>query len=292
MTTNEDNSQPAGNDYELASELENTQQVITGEESPEHNDDQQPVEQKPKKMGGYQRRIYNLQNENAELRKMLAGLQQGDKVQAPQQPVGTNKVQQSTNDDPEPKPEDYSDVFAYLKDQASWAARQESRQFREQFTSEQQKAVLEAEYEERQASFNEKVEADILSSVPDFWERAAELYQNGLVTPALENAILESDVGHMVSLYLMAHPQELQTLVGASEGQVYRAVALIESQLKNGLQSNAAGRQAVNNPQLTNRTTQANRPIRPVRAQAKTQMKSPDEMTMEEFRQWREGGNN
>lgn len=301
MTDTTNNSQTEQNDYVLASELEaNSQETVdttaTEPKKPEPKLDQPEQQPEKKKMGGYQRRIHNLQKE-VEHWKSLAAQQQPVQQPTQQQPVQqpqTKAGSQQSGSDPEPQPQDYDDVFKFMADHNRWAARQAVNEFKTQQQTEQQEAAANQEYEEKQLAFNEKAEA-ILEHVPDFWERAEQLYHAGLVTPHLENAILDSDMGPMVSLYLMANPQELQMITTMNEGQTYRAVTLIENHLKSGAGNMAqrptpAAGQRVPNQQPVKRTTQAPAPIKPIRAQAQTQETDPDKMSMEEFRKWREAG--
>lgn len=123
----------------------------------------------------------------------------------------------------------------------------------------------------------------ILEKVPDFYERAAALYQQGLVTPAMESAILDSPVGEMVTLYFMAKPEELAKLAQASEAQVYRTVALVEAHL---LQGQAGQQQAQQG--TVKRTTTAAAPITPVKPSANTQASIRDDVPYEDWVKLRE----
>lgn len=265
-------------DYVLASESgENateTEQDKAAKPAEENTNDEQS--EKPRKQGGYQRKIFNLTNENALLRQQLAEYQQ-QKAQVNQPQA---KTQPQTGASDEPQMEDYESVLDYLKAHNEWMhdRKYETRQKEQEAAAKQQKD--QQEYETKQTAFDERIEQDILKSVPDFYDRAQALYDQGLITPAMENAVLDSPIGHMVSLYYMAHPQELEALAGMTEAQTYRAVALVESKL---LQSSAPAQQNVNR-----RPTAATPPISPVKPSASTQVSIRDELPYEEWVKVRE----
>lgn len=275
MTTeNDSNNQELQDDYELASnELE--ADAPEPKKQPEPKEPPKTEDPKPKKMGGYQRRIHNLSQENtsltqrnAELEQELARMRGGD----------TPKIQPKPKQqaDGEPNPEDYDDVFEFLKDSNKWAAEQAIKNYK----SEQETHAVNAEYEEKQASFNDRVESTILQTVPDFYERAAALYQAGLVTETMEQALLDSPIGEIISLYYMAHQDELVELAQMTPYQQMSAIAKTEAKLQSAQQSRA-------NPQP--RRTAAPPPVNPVKKTARTQVSlSDEEMSYEDWKKLRE----
>lgn len=272
-------------DYVLASEQEAGAPAGGEQEQARENAEKDPnteqPDQKPKKMGGYQRRIHHLSNENAVLRQQLMEFQQQQQAaggKRPEQNAAVAKAQ-----DGEPNVDDFENVLDYLKAHNQWSSEQALKAFKteQETTAKQQQA--QAEYQTKQDSFNERVEG-LLDHVPDYFERAAALYQQGLITPSIESAILDSPVGEMVTLYFMANPNELAQLAQGTEAQAYRAVALIEAHL---LQGQGQQQQQVQQGAVK-RTTTAAAPITPVKPSANTQASIRDDMPYEEWVKLRE----
>lgn len=271
-------------DYVLASEQEAGGDAEAGDqeqarENAQKDTNTEQTDQKPKKMGGYQRRIHHLSNENAILRQQLMEFQQQQQNSAVKRPENNAAVAKAQ--DGEPDIDNFENVLDYLKAHNQWSSEQALKSFKteQENTAKQQQAH--AEYETKQSSFNERVEG-ILESVPDYFERAAALYQQGLITPPIESAILDSPVGEMVTLYFMANPNELASLAQATDAQAYRAIALIEAQLLQGQGRQQAPQGAVK------RTTAATAPITPVKPSATTQASIRDDMPYEEWVKLRE----
>lgn len=259
------------NDYVTYSETdidaskEEDQQVENPKEeaeAPEAGQDSDNEEQKPKKPTGYQRKIYNQQQEIAALQQKIAELEGKLNPQPAKQ----------VESDGEPNAADYENAMDYMRDLAKWQAQNSLAQYKLEAQAQAEQAKQIAEYEAKQNDFNARV-AKIMETVPDFYERAQSLYDQGLVTPEVENAVLDSPVGEMVSLYFMAHPQELANLSGMTAPQVYREVALIEAKLLAGNGSQ----------QVAKRQTNAAEPINPVRAPATTQKSISDDIPYEEW---------
>lgn len=270
-------------DYVLASEQEagGDAGADDGEQARENaqkDPNTEQADQKPKKMGGYQRRILNLSNENQLLRQQLQEMQQGrPAAQRPEQNAAVAKAK-----DGEPQIDDYENVLDFVKDHVKWSSNEALKAFKseQETTAKQQQA--QAEYETKQNSFNDRVEG-LLEKVPDYYERAAALYQQGLITPAIESAILDSPVGEMVTLYFMANPNELAALAQAPEAHAYRAIALVEAHLLQGQNRQPQAPQGT-----VKRTTTAAAPISPVKPSANTQASVRDDLPYEEWKKVRE----
>jgi len=263
-------------DYVLASEQEAAEQKpveTAGEPEKTDTEESQP---KPKKLGGYQRRIQNLSAENMRMAQELEQLRAAQNPQKVQQPEKTPAAAQAKADG-EPDMNDFENVLDYLKAHQKWESAEAIKAFKETETKTAQEQKAAVEFEEKQAAFDERVES-IIDKVPDFYERARALYQQGLVTPAVESAVIDSPVGEMVTLYFMAHPHELEALHGKSEAQVYRAVALIEAKLV-GVQQPVVGKQ-----------TRAAAPINPVKSTQGTQKTLADDLPYDEWKKLRNDG--
>ena len=169
-------------DYVLASEQEaggdaGADDQERARENAEKDPNTEQPDQKPKKMGGYQRQIQRLNQQNMELMQRLAAY---EKPAQQAQNEAQNKPAVAKAQDGEPSIDDYENVLDYLKDHNKWSSEQALKAFKaeQETTAKQQEA--QAEYETKQTSFNERVEG-LLEKVPDYYERAAALYQQGFI---------------------------------------------------------------------------------------------------------------
>lgn len=279
MTEQNNGGSPAvesKDDYVLASEQEAAEQEPAQDAGKPEQTDTQDDQPKPKKLGGYQRRIQNQQSEIMQLRQQIEQLQAAQNSQA-QKPADKPAAAQ-VKADGEPDMNDFENVLDYLKAHQKWESAQAIKSFKDNETKAAQEQKAAQEFQEKQASFDERVET-IIEKVPDFYERAADLYRQGLVTAEMERAVLDSPVGEMVTLYYMAHPHELQELVGKSEAQVYRAVALVEAKLV-----------GVQQPASVGKPTRAAAPINPVKSSQGMQKSLTDDLPYDEWKKLRNEG--
>lgn len=181
---------------------------------------------KPKKKGGFQRRIDKLNSRAAAekaradaLEARLAELEKAGKSKRDPEPKAAAA-------EGEPQPEDFDTHAAYVKAQARWEAKQllkEERQEAEKirFESDQQK-VLKA-HAERVKSFSEKTEdfADVLESVDDI-----------PVSAAVREVILESEHGPALMYELAKNRDEYARICELSDRAAARELGKIEAKIE------------------------------------------------------------
>lgn len=248
----------------------------TGEQPGEESSKSVPK----KKPGGFQKKIDRLNNTNAELLARIAALE-GNKVEKPIDPKAEKKAKAPAEVDPNaPKIEDYENAIDFLTAHNEYTAEKAVKNYEKSKTEAATKEAAEKIYSEKQDKFDEQLEP-LLQVEPKFVERAAELYKAGMVTPQLEDAILDSPIGPQITLHLMNNPEELKIIKGMSREHTYRAIALLEASL---------GTPGVKQqPIAAVKQTNAAPPIKPIGKQASTAAKRPEDMDQEEYEAWRFG---
>lgn len=166
-----------------------------------------------------QRRIDRLTREKYQLRARLEELERRVSEPAPKaaEPQGAPKLEQF---------ESFDD---YVSAKAEWVAEQKFRTL----TESQQREAREQQAQRQQAevsqSWQQRIES-ARSSVPDYDEiiESADV----VLSPAMGQAIVESEQGPMVALYLARHPDEAEKLASLSPTAVARAIGRIEAKLE------------------------------------------------------------
>jgi hypothetical protein len=180
----------------------------------------------------------------------------------------------NANPDKEPQVTDYPDVLDYLKAHQKWEAQEAIKQFQENQKKEAETKASETEKAKKVDAYNERLKP-VLEQIPDLPDRVTELAEQGLITPQLENAVLDSPMGELLTVYFLQNPQELVSMRGLNEAQTYRQVALVEAKLQG----------QISQPVAASKKTNAAAPINPIGKKSTTATKSPDEMSQEEFYQ-------
>ncbi len=184
----------------------------TEEEEGEGEEEEKPEEEdaaKPKKLGGWQRKIDKLQkaleHQTRQSELMAQRNQELDyylRRQNGQQPP----QQQQQQGDPEPRQDAYESYEKYIKDQIRWEMRQEIAQHNAAYqrqVQEQQKYEIEQGWAQRAGQFR--------AQNPDF---DAVMSQTGHInfSSALLDAIKQDDMGPQLAYELARNPELLQKL--------------------------------------------------------------------------------
>ena len=202
--------------------------------------------------------------EAAQLRSQLDAMRQRPATpEAPQATPPSGYAQDAAEQ--EPRAEHYSDYASFVSDQARWAARQEFRalQAREQ----QQWATQQAEraMQTRASTFADRLDkatetdpellADIAPEVLSL-RPAMSLRQGEQPTgaTAIADALLESDVPHMLMRHLSDHPDDLRRITALHPMLAMREIGRIEARLDT----------ASSGPVPAPSVSQAKPPIQPV----------------------------
>lgn len=267
---------PAATDPVVDPEVESdAEEPGTADETTEQDQDG-----KPKKQGGFQKRISKLTSDRDALiaeRDQLKAQLAGSTAAKPNEPTPTpaaaapapNAAPQFV--DAEPQLEDFETIAEYTKALLKW---------------DRSKASFEVQQQEAQ-----RRQADATKAVVDTWnQKATETkarhtdYDAALasvkdiaIPPAMQHALLESEYGPEIAYHLAKHPEELQRIATLTPLAAARAIGKIEAALD------------VDAPQTATRVSNAPRPIRPVGGRAVVTTPNLNrEMSLAEYRAERE----
>ena len=200
---------------------ENVEQVEQNAESTAAESQQTEAEQKPK-YDPVQRRINNLTREKYQLRAELEQLRkQVAEVSQPRQPTQAQGA---------PKLEQFQSFDEYVAAVSEWKAEQKFSEL----TTAQQRAYQEAQQRQQAAATTQAWESrlnEARKGTPDYDEiiESADVQ----VTQAMGRAILDSEQGPMVALYLARNPEEADRIAALnSDAAVARAIGRIEAKLE------------------------------------------------------------
>ena len=192
----------------------------TGEELDENGEPK-------KKMGGFQKRIQKLSSRLAAQEEEIARLRAG--VTAP-------KAEPQTISKPEPPNEDpfasYSEFKAaerkYFEDLADWKAEEKLNAREQSRKAETEAAKQKEQADQARTTWNERLAA-AHEAHPDLEDLLEE--QDLPTTPAMAQALMDSDLGGELLHHLATHPEECRRIAGLSPVGSVRALGQIEAQL-------------------------------------------------------------
>jgi hypothetical protein len=233
---------------------------LDGDVDEELSDPQE--EHRPKKKGGFQRRLERLERHNQELAAELS------KYKSPA-PENTAVL----NDDAPPRESDFEDVLDFIDARDEWKYNQRKKQEELQKT-EQGKVAYEQELEIKYVeSINELAKQD-----PEIWEKIADLNEAGVVSKNLQDAVYGSDLKAEITKHLVTYPQDAKILSSLPREQLFKSIGALEILLSESKRSQQ---------KTVVRQTQAAAPINPVRGNASGNLKDPAEMSQSEYEAWR-----
>lgn len=201
-----ENAVDGADDARLPDEPKATEQETeVTQESSTAKDEPTEEAPKPKRDGGFQRRINQLTYEKRELERRLAEREQAKTVTPP-----------DANTDP----------VAYVRHLAQEEARKLWEESRRTETEQQQRQ----QFEQVQASFQQKSE-DFASQNPDFWDAVQALDATVPMGPELVEVIGTSDLGPQVTYYLAQHLDEASQIAALPAHLAAARIARIENKL-------------------------------------------------------------
>mgnify|MGYP007100053525 CR=1 FL=1 len=180
--------------------------------------------------------------------------------------------QQSRVAEGEPTIDKFDNFDEYVAAKAEYIAR---KQIESTLTEREQRQQVEREAAERRKtadSWNKRIAA-ATAEMPDFEEVLAS--SDVPMTPPMQRAIMESDIGPKLAYYLANNPDEAEQIAGMSPIGAIRTLGRIEERLANA------------KPEV--KTTNAPPPIKPVGAKAVV-TKDPGKMSDAEYEKWRKSG--
>ena len=170
--------------------------------------------------------------------------------------------------DGEPTIEQFDNFDKFVAAKAGWIAKQ---QIESTLTEREQRQAAARESTERTKTveqWNKRVE-EATAELPDFEEVVAS--SDVPMTPPMQQAIMESDVGPKLAYYLANNPDEARNIAAMSPIGAIRSLGRIEERLSK--------------PSAVT-TTSAPPPVKPVGARS-TVAKDPGKMSDAEYAKWR-----
>jgi hypothetical protein len=235
------------------------------------------TEVKPKKKGGFQKRIDKLTKER-EAAKAEAALWREEVMNARQKaPAESPKIEAKTiPTEGRPDPEKFTNQAEFLEAVADWKFEQRIK------AQEQTKKFEQAKAEQAKTadSFYKKVE-EFKKSADDFMETLADVEHIPL-TPALQDIFKESDHGPQLMYELAKEPEEYARISKLSPLAAAREMGKREARIP-VLPSKET---------VETKTTKAPAPLKPVGKSATASTKDPGDMSFQEYKEWhkRTGG--
>lgn len=235
------------------------------------NDESKDDSSKPKKKGGFKKRIERFQKQLSEKDQELAYWREqalkGSKGDKPEQ-----KPEIEAKSDAKPKVDDFDSIEAYTEALTDWKISQKQKEFERKEIETKAKAEFKNQFD----SFQSKV-AEFSKTQDDFNEVIEDVDDIPL-SVGLQESILTSDVGPQVMYELAKNREELERINRLSPIAQAREIGKIEARL---------GEKNQKKPEA--KVSKAPAPVSPVGTKGSLKTtKSPDEMTFQEYKKWRE----
>lgn len=232
------------------------------------DEDQKPEEVKPKKKGGFQKKLERKDREIEQLKQMLAQQQQ-PQTQKPAEKTVEN------SDDLEPDVEKYESLTDFYKDHSRWAARQEVKAFRKE-QEERAKAESAKSAEQAKLSDFHKREDEFSKAAPDYQEIIDE-NSDYMVSAGLKEAVLASEHGPEIIYTLFKNKTELNRINSLNLVQQVLEIGKLEAKLSKSEQK----------PEVKTKTA-APPPPKPVGTRSPGKVvKDPSDMSPDEYLEYR-----
>jgi len=253
-----------------------TEDEVEDQESEDDQLDTQSKEDgKPKKKGGFQRRIDKLnaryaaeKQRNDELEQRLAQLERSGGEKTPKQPV------EAKSQEGKPNPDNFDTHAEYVEALADWKIeqREKTRQ------AEAERKQLETEHQAKLKSHFDRVKS-FAEKMADF-EEVIEAADDVVVSATLEELIVSSDHGPELLYELAKNKDEFIRINKLSPVACARELGRFEAKLT----SKSSAEEKKPEP---NKITKAPKPIEPVGGGKSTVSKSPEDMSFAEYERYR-----
>lgn len=245
----------------------------TEDQDDSDNDESKDDSSKPKKKGGFKKRIERFQKQlsarEQELQywkdKALSGAksEQGSEAQKPEATIKS---------DDKPKESDFDSHSEFVEALTDWKIKQTEKEF----AKKQLEVKAKTDFQKQVETFQAKV-AEFSKTQDDFEDAIADVDDIQL-TVGLQESILSSEIGPQVMYELSKNREELERINRLSPIAQAREIGKIEARL---------GEKNQKKPEA--KVSKAPAPVSPVGTKGSLKTtKSPDEMTFQEYKKWRE----
>lgn len=263
---------------EITEDSETSEELEDSESTDDEDIKDDKEDQKPKKKGGFQKRIERFQKKLSEKDQALFEKDQiiarlSEKRAGNPDELKPEKVESLKSSDSKPKSENFDTHEEYVDALTDWKLEQKEKE-REQKSRENQ---IKTEQQKKVSDFQAKVQ-EFQKSHDDFDEVVSDVDDIPL-SFALRDAIVTSDLGPQVMYELAQNRDELTRINSLSLVDAAREIGKIEARLS----------QESSSVKKIKTITKAPPPIEPVGSKGSARVeKSPDDMSFNEFKKWRE----
>ena len=250
------------------SEMPEEAEATEGEEDDAENDE--ASEERPKKKGGFKRRIDKLNARNAEKDREIQYLREQLAKQNPGEKQPEQKAAPQTGSEGKPSPDDFETHADYVEALTDWKLDQKDKAKEAKSKEEQAKAASQKAFEshsDRVRNFAEKHD--------DFFEVIEDC--DVIMPVGVQQAIVESDLGPELMYELAKQPELAEKISRLGHIAALREIGKLESRIE---AKSASAKEEIKEVKKSKAPT----PITPVGSKAKVAAKSYDEMDYEEYR--------
>lgn len=257
---------------ESQDEDESARESEAGDDEESDTEEEESQDEKPKKRRGYQRRVDKLKSRLTDREREIEFWKQ--KALSATPPKQDEPVTQSQSSDGEPDPNDFETHAAYVKALTSW----ETKRLLAQEKEESRKREAKSESEKRTSSFRDKVKT--FAETKDDFEDVIEAVDDIPMSVAVQEVILESDIGPELMYELAKDKDEYARICKLTPLAAARELGKIEARLSKSAE--------------TKQTSQASKPkapppLTPVGSKSSGSKKSFDpNWSQSEYERWRE----
>lgn len=260
------------------SEPAKIEQEIDASDEDEVDEVESKEGEKPKKKGGYKRKVEKANAKIAALEKDVELWRQEALRAKPAETAKEQKVEAKVEAAGKPKASDFEKHDEYVEALADWTAEQKFAK-RE---SDQKQTALKQEFDKKNETLGTKIQE--AKKVHTDWDDVLEEVSDVKPSFTVQHSVLESDVGAELIYELAKNREEYERICKMNSSDAFRAIGKIEARIEARLQS--AKDSSKDEPKIT----KAPKPVNPVGAKAGAGQKDPGEMSLPEYKKWREQG--
>lgn len=262
-TKPEEKAEDASKDAEDAkAEAAEVADEAEADESEASSEDNQDLKAKKPKKGGFQKKIGRLEKQNAELQARLDAIEQRKGQEA------------DPSEEKRPELDDFDDWDEFNRASVRYEAKQLLKEEQKQQNQKQAEADWKASLQKKAARFEQQKEE--LREAYDDFDDVIDAYDGGL-TPAMEQAILDSEISGEVAYYLAKNPDEAKKMLSMDIISANRFVGRLEAKLEKSEKRQVA----------VKKTTNAPKPVAAVKPAAKSDIIDFENCTHEEYEAYR-----
>lgn len=135
-------------------------------------------------------------------------------------------------EEPEPKSTDFATTEEFLTAVRAWDRKQILKDFKADLSKTEQQKAVEKQVQERVSAF-QKREEEFAAANPDYNDKVKK--SDIPISKAMNKALVESEVGPAMALYLADNPGEAEQIATLSDDAAFRAMGKLEAKIEASL---------------------------------------------------------